>query len=129
MVNELVLRRVGCQRLDQFPGFVLGHASEPVHVQRVDEQNPPAAERMADDRRARLFRLFAVQVLLRIASIEPDACQTIVAAVKSRHPGKPALHRAGSSVAGGAHVGERRAALVVWNLFGMEDRETGGGSS
>ncbi len=109
--------------LDQRPGFVLRHSREPMRVQRIDEEDRPAGDGVLDHRRPCFLGIFAVEILLRVAFIEPHAVRAVVAAMQPGHPGEPLLHRLRQRVIGGAHIGEHRPALGRRHFLGVQDRQ------
>src|SRR5437763_1892576 len=93
VVDEPVLRRMIGELLDQLPSLVLRYSLKAMRVQRVDEEDRPAGHAMADHRRPRLLGIFAVEVLLGIALVEPDTGRPVLPTVQPDKPGQPLLHR------------------------------------
>ena len=66
---------------------------------------------MLDDGWPRLFGVFAVEVLLWVALVEPDSGRPVVPAVQPDEASEPLLHRLIERIIGGTHIGKHRAAL------------------
>ena len=78
---------------------------------------------MGDDGRPRFFGIFAIDPLVGVALVQPDAGWAVVATVQSEHGGQPLLHLAGERIVRGAHIGEHRPALRGRHFLRVQHRE------